>query len=222
MTTLDVQNSHSNTTPATEPLSSLPPVSSTLQEASSVEHEQSDPEPQPQHELDPLESVSEPEPTSDNDVDLSTESDSESMAEPDPAHPISPDPFSPSDPGPVTSPAAGVQSHSDSRSSVGEGEPPVRRSNRARHPPERLQYGRFGIPMLKSVQTLFDGLGRVFSLVVRDVSSATGQLPSSDRSGPCTGTYMRSGGDPVTRASEDLVPANHNTRPITWDRPPAP
>lgn len=82
----------------------------------------------------------------------------------------------------------------------------IERPKRARRPPDRLQYGRLGHPILKSVQTFLDGIGKVFSLALSDGESAfpsctPGQPSGSCQSSPCTGTYMRSGGDPVTHVS---------------------
>lgn len=46
-----------------------------------------------------------------------------------------------------------------SPSSASEGDQPLRSSTRARRPPERLEYVELGRPFLKSIHSLFDGLG---------------------------------------------------------------
>ncbi|CAL9683895.1 unnamed protein product [Knipowitschia caucasica] len=83
---------------------------------------------------------------------------------------------------------------------------PPKRSSRVRHPPQRLQYSRLGHPVLKSIQSLFDGLGKVFSLAIpdddNDFSYSFHSPVQPHVCGPsdsCSGTYMRSGGDPVTQ-----------------------
>ncbi|KAK7884500.1 hypothetical protein WMY93_027623 [Mugilogobius chulae] len=43
-----------------------------------------------------------------------------------------------------------------------------RKSTRDRRPPDRLQYSHLGRPILKSIHTLFDGLGKVLSLAISD------------------------------------------------------
>ena len=87
--------------------------------------------------------------------------------------------------------------------SMSDGEQPVRSSTRARRAPQRLQYRTLGRPLLNSMQSIFDGISKVLSLTMLDNGRPPRTSgPSTDsQSRPCTGTYMRSGGDPVTHVS---------------------
>lgn len=85
-----------------------------------------------------------------------------------------------------------------------ESEPPVRRPNRIRRPPTRLQYSKPGHPFLHSIQSLFQGLSTMFTsaLQLEETPLATAPSPCEHpvRCQPpaCTRPYMSLGGEPVT------------------------
>uniref|UniRef100_A0A669B1Z3 Gypsy retrotransposon integrase-like protein 1 n=1 Tax=Oreochromis niloticus TaxID=8128 RepID=A0A669B1Z3_ORENI len=106
---------------------------------------------------------------------------------------------------PSMSSAADLPSNSDTSSSELE---PVRTSTRTRKPPDRLQYSKLGQPILKSIQALINGLTTAFTHVLEDeedhLLTATEQ-PVIRNQPPCTGTYMRSRGEPVTHINYSVT-----------------
>ncbi|XP_027888928.1 uncharacterized protein LOC114154226 [Xiphophorus couchianus] len=94
-----------------------------------------------------------------------------------------------------------------------EGEPSLRRSTRARRPPERLQYSQLGHPLLKSIQLLFHGLTTAFTHALEGTEddehmTVPGiiQPAIQTQPGPCTGTCMGSGGEHVTHVTATPQP----------------
>ncbi|XP_035996669.1 pollen-specific leucine-rich repeat extensin-like protein 2 [Fundulus heteroclitus] len=94
-----------------------------------------------------------------------------------------------------------------------EGEPSLRRSTRARRPPERLQYSQLGHPLLKSIQLLFHGLTTAFTHALEGIEddehmTVPGiiQPAIQTQPGPCTGTCMGSGGEHVTHVTATPQP----------------
>uniref|UniRef100_A0A8C5DDY6 Gypsy retrotransposon integrase-like protein 1 n=1 Tax=Gouania willdenowi TaxID=441366 RepID=A0A8C5DDY6_GOUWI len=83
---------------------------------------------------------------------------------------------------------------------------PVRRSGRSRIPPERLQYSQLGHPLLKSIQSLFNGLSSVFTFALQEDEGD--EVPVNPRHsaircqpGPCPRTYIGIGGESVTHVN---------------------
>ncbi|KAL3987009.1 ubiquitin carboxyl-terminal hydrolase 12/46 [Sarotherodon galilaeus] len=105
---------------------------------------------------------------------------------------------------PSISSAADLPSSSDTSSSELE---PVRTSTRTRKPPDRLQYSKLGQPILKSIQALVHGLTTAFTHVLEDEEDhllTAIEQPVIRNQPPCTGTYMRSRGEPVTHVNYSL------------------
>lgn len=134
------------------------------------------PEPEPEH-------VTDSEPVAVLEAEESTSSDPEAL---EPLS-VAPEPDSPSESEPPSP----------------ESEPAARRPARTRKPPDRLQYSKLGKPLLHSIQSLFHGLSTAFSSafeIEEDLSPAPSCEPVVRRQpAACTGPYMSSGGEPVTR-----------------------
>ncbi|XP_051800354.1 uncharacterized protein LOC127532555 [Acanthochromis polyacanthus] len=162
--------------------------------------QQTEPEPQMQHD--------QPGPEPEHETDSSDESDSDPDSASEHFLPVagttSPTSETYSPPESVHSPVNSNEP-SDPDVSVSEDAPPARSSTRVRRPPERLHYAAFGKPLLKSMQSFFDDLGTIISFAIMGNDGSRTGTPGLPSSGcppsTCTGTYMRSGGDPVTQVT---------------------
>nr|XP_061828743.1 uncharacterized protein LOC133614632 [Nerophis lumbriciformis] len=76
------------------------------------------------------------------------------------------------------------------------------RPSRIRKPPSRLQYSKLGHPVLRSIQTLFQGLSNVFDSTLQVEESGSTITPQEQivcrQPPPCTRPYMSIEGEPVT------------------------
>lgn len=82
---------------------------------------------------------------------------------------------------------------------------PVRRSDRTRHPPKRLDYLEFGKPLVTAVKSVFHGLTMALADALNEEENSTynGHLGNRYFTRfsllPCTGMYMSLGQEGVTQ-----------------------
>ncbi|XP_043960345.1 uncharacterized protein LOC122824149 [Gambusia affinis] len=117
--------------------------------------------------------------------------------------PVTPEPSTSNIEPEVDSDAESESLSPESESLSPESEPLLRRSTRARRPPERLQYSQLGHPLLKSIQLLFHGLTTAFSHALEETEEDERiTVPAiQTQPGPCTGTCMGLGGECVTQVT---------------------
>lgn len=140
------------------------------------------------------------------DIELSVAEPENTYSDPGPAADSEPDGAAasrPVTPEPVPSTPESAESDTpEPELSSPESDPPARRPTRTRRPPDRLQYSKMGHPLLKSIQFLFHGLSTAFNYVLdpdEDPPAPASGKPVCSQPAACTGPYMSSGGERVTR-----------------------